>query len=403
MDLTTLMAYVFNCAVCSTIAVVFLISPVGKEVKDKIDSYSKAKLCLGASALIEAFTSLLYIHHLMNGIPFLPLDSFTDPLFLYFAICIDLSAIIYLLHGKQAKRRTFTFYFAPVLLIWLAHTIIYIADHGILFDAKVYSEFLTTQPAIVTCYTLYVVFFIEFIIILRSINQLVKRFKEHIDNYYSGRNHSRSRWLIAVVATIVVYYIVSIADTWITDLAYDPLFLWLRTILVFVNSIAFIKCRNIYWTIKPAFAVNSEPTAPTTATTAASEPSECPIAEPKVAAEPVAAAEPASTSIDTIVNEWTQRKDKPYLKESITIMQVAEEMGLNTRLLSNYINSVKGRNFNAWINYLKVEETKRVLLADRTQSLSDIAFQMGFNDLAAMSKIFKSIEGMPPSVYRQTH
>lgn len=103
------------------------------------------------------------------------------------------------------------------------------------------------------------------------------------------------------------------------------------------------------------------------------------------------------------MTEWTQRADKPYLKESITIMQVAEQMGLNTRLLSNYLNSVKGRNFNAWINYLKVEETKLLLLADRSVSLSDIAYKMGFTDLASMSKIFKSIEGMPPSVYRQTH
>ena len=54
-----------------------------------------------------------------------------------------------------------------------------------------------------------------------------------------------------------------------------------------------------------------------------------------------------TSSIDNIVTEWTQRADKPYLKESITIMQVAEQMGLNTRLLSNYLNSVKGRNFNA--------------------------------------------------------
>ena len=101
------------------------------------------------------------------------------------------------------------------------------------------------------------------------------------------------------------------------------------------------------------------------------------------------------------MNEWTRRDDKPYLKESITITHVAEEMGLNARLLSNYINNVKGRNFNSWINYLKVQETKVVLLADRTLPLSDIAYRMGFADLASMSRIFKLMEGMPPSVYRQ--
>lgn len=46
----------------------------------------------------------------------------------------------------------------------------------------------------------------------------------------------------------------------------------------------------------------------------------------------------AFASIDIIVTQWTERPDKPFLKESITIMQVAEQMELNTRLLSNYIN-----------------------------------------------------------------
>ncbi len=195
----------------------------------------------------------------------------------------------------------------------------------------------------------------------------------------------------------------------INDISYDPLFLWLRTIIIIVNSVAFIMCREIYWTIKPAFvqtykhedtAMAYEAPQPETSTAN----TEAAITDDKTNKPKAVASKPSAetSSIDNIVTEWTQRADKPYLKESITIMQVAEQMGLNTRLLSNYLNSVKGRNFNAWINYLKVEETKCMLLADRSMQLSEIAYKMGFSDLASMSKIFKSIEGMPPSVYRQT-
>ena len=35
MDLTTLMAYVFNCAVCTTIAIIFLLSPTRKQEQGK--------------------------------------------------------------------------------------------------------------------------------------------------------------------------------------------------------------------------------------------------------------------------------------------------------------------------------------------------------------------------------
>lgn len=404
MDLTTLMAYVFNCAVCTTIAIIFLLSPIKKQAQGKIDSYSKAKRCLAASAFIEALACLLYINCIVKAEPYIQLDHFTKPLFLYVAICIDLAAIVNLLHGKHAKARTIIFFVSPVAFLWLLHLIIYIGDYGLNFAAQPYSHYLTTMPSLITCRSLYAVFFIECGIILIAVNKHVSIFKQHIDNYYSGTNQSRSRWLVAVVASIVIYYIVCIVDMCIINISYDPLFLWLRTIIVIINSVAFIMCREIYWTVKPAFVETYKQTEDNITDTAAQLKTSAPAAtaspdnntsKPQLATD--------TSSIDTIVTKWTQREDKPYLKESITIMQVAEQMGLNTRLLSNYLNSVKGRNFNAWINYLKVEETKLMLLADRSVSLSEIAFKMGFTDLASMSKIFKSIEGMPPSVYRQTH
>lgn len=405
MDLTTLMAYVFNCAVCTTIAIIFLLSPIQKQAQGKIDSYSKAKRCLAASAFIEALACLLYINCILKAEPYIQLDHFTKPLFLYVAICIDLAAIVNLLHGKHAKARTIIFFVSPVAFLWLLHIIIYIGDYGLNFAAQPYSHYLTTMPSLITCRSLYAVFFIECTIILIAVNKHVSIFKQHIDNYYSGINQSRSRWLVAVVASIVIYYIVCIVDMFITNIAYDPLLLWLRTIIIIINSVAFIMCREIYWTVKPAFVETYNQTEDHITDATAQLKTDTPAAATASPDNNTSKPQPATdtSSIDAIVTEWTQREDKPYLKESITIMQVAEQMGLNTRLLSNYLNSVKGRNFNAWINYLKVEETKLMLLADRSVSLSEIAFKMGFTDLASMSKIFKSIEGMPPSVYRQTH
>lgn len=419
-DIYSLIAYVFNCAVCTTIGIIFLLTPYKRDEQGKIGSYCKTRLCLAASALIEGLASLLYAVRIVNQVPHLALDHFTGPLFMYFSICIDMTAIIYLLHGKQPKLRTAILFVSPVLLVWLIHILLFIPDYGFTFSARAYNEFLTTTPATITCYALYTVFIIEFIYILKSVNQQIIRFKEHIDNYCSGTSRSQSHWLIAVVISMVTYYIIDIVNMCISDPTWDSIVLWLLSLIVIVNSIAFIICRNIYWNISPAFDTDKIPLQ--RAITA-----EDPYPEAEIQAQvakvrryyergiPYYAIsqiekndetdtqQPKSdpNSIDNIVNEWTRRDDKPYLKESITITQVAEEMGLNARLLSNYINNVKGRNFNSWINYLKVQETKVVLLADRTLPLSDIAYRMGFADLASMSRIFKLMEGMPPSVYRQ--
>ncbi|MDY3968388.1 MAG: helix-turn-helix domain-containing protein [Prevotella sp.] len=405
-DLYSLIAYVFNCAVCATIGTLFLLTPLRKDKEGKIDSYSKTRLCLAASAFIEGLTSLLYTVRIVNDVPYLPLNQFTSPLFLYFAICIDMTAIIYLMHGKQPQLRTSILFVTPVLLVWLIHILLFIPDYGLTFSAKAYNEFLTTKPAIYTCYALYTVFVVEFAYILKSVGNQIIRFRQHIDNYCSGKSRSQSHWLIAVVISIVIYYIIGIIDLCASNPMLDSYVLWVLSLIVIANSMAFIMFRNIYWKIQLAFAENDNTptTAATTDNATDADKAQHSSDESKQKRETDAMTQRAtfdSNSIDDIVNEWIRRDDKPYLKESITITQVAEQMGLNTRLLSNYINYVKGRNFNAWINFLKVQETKVVLLADRTLPLSDIAYRMGFADLASMSRIFKQIEGMPPSVYRQ--
>ena len=125
MDLYSLIAYVFNCAVCATIGTLFLLTPLRKDKEGKIDSYIKTRLCLAASAFIEGLASLLYTVRIVNEVPHLALDHFTGPLFMYFSICIDMTAIIYLLHGKQPKLRTAILFISLVLLVWLIHILLF--------------------------------------------------------------------------------------------------------------------------------------------------------------------------------------------------------------------------------------------------------------------------------------
>lgn len=308
----------------------------------------------------------------------------------------------------------------PVVCIWLTHILVYIPLHGLTLSPSVYNGFLETPPAIFTCYMLYITLVIEGLGILWFVSKQITVFRQHIDNYYIGENKSRSRWLIAVAISLILYYVVSIIDIALFNRFLDNIFMWIRSLVVLVNSIAFIKCRTVYWDIKPAFAdmevdhgyifeptPKPRPAHNNSNVTVSPDPADLAIRQPETLetkpAEEDRHRDSNYSTIDAIVTEWIGRADKPYLKESITIMQVADQMGLNTRLLSNYINNVKGKNFNAWINFLKVEETKRVLLEDRSRPLGEIAYEMGFTDSASLSKIFKSIEGIPPSVYRQRH
>lgn len=254
MDTTTLIAYVVNCSVCFTIGLIFLLTPAQKTSEGKIESFSMARMCLAGSSFLEGVLSFFTIFRILNGYDYLPLNYFTNPLFLFFGICFDLTACIYLLHGKRLSVRTIIAFIMPVVCIWLTHILVYIPLHGLTLSPSVYNAFLETPPATFTCYMLYITLVIEGLGILWFVSKQITVFRQHIDNYYIGENKSRSRWLIAVGLSIILYYVVCIIDIALSNRMLDNIFMWIRSFVVLLNSIAFIMCRTVYWDIKPAFA-----------------------------------------------------------------------------------------------------------------------------------------------------
>lgn len=109
---------------------------------------------------------------------------------------------------------------------------------------------------------------------------------------------------------------------------------------------------------------------------------------------------PSSLAIEDIIERWTQRLDKPYLREGVSLAIAAEDMGLNVRIVSIYLNNVLHVNFNSWINALRIEEAKRILDNDNSLSVSVVAFKCGFADAPMLSKNFKKIVGMTITEYK---
>lgn len=102
------------------------------------------------------------------------------------------------------------------------------------------------------------------------------------------------------------------------------------------------------------------------------------------------------------VDKWVGHPDKLYLKAGITLKDASLGAGISRRKLSDFIKCEYDCNFNTWINTLRIEEVKRILLEeDANLSLSYIADCAGFSDLAGMSNTFKKIIGIPPSLYRK--
>ena len=105
--------------------------------------------------------------------------------------------------------------------------------------------------------------------------------------------------------------------------------------------------------------------------------------------------------IEDIITEWAQREDKPFVQESLTLLDVAEDTKLSPRLLSEFLNKYYKVNFCTWINTLRIEEVKRLLVERPNLSLAEISMMVGFSDPASLSKIFKKIVNESPSAYKK--
>lgn len=102
------------------------------------------------------------------------------------------------------------------------------------------------------------------------------------------------------------------------------------------------------------------------------------------------------------LEEW--EKQQRYLDKSMTLSVLSSQMGVNTKYLSEVINSSKGKNFNGYINELRINHMARLLRTDSVYlnyKVSYLAEYSGFSSHSAFTTVFKSVTGMSPNAYIQ--
>ncbi|MBN2346874.1 MAG: helix-turn-helix domain-containing protein [Candidatus Aminicenantes bacterium] len=101
--------------------------------------------------------------------------------------------------------------------------------------------------------------------------------------------------------------------------------------------------------------------------------------------------------------ELTMERDKPHLDPDLTLAKLAEATKIPAKHLSQVINEHFGLNFNDFVNRLRVEEAKRLLLDrdSRKFKLLRIAFESGFNSKSVFNDAFRKNTGISPSEFRR--
>lgn len=91
---------------------------------------------------------------------------------------------------------------------------------------------------------------------------------------------------------------------------------------------------------------------------------------------------------------------KRYQDSDISLPILAEEVGVSTHQLSEYLNFDVGSSFARFINGYRVLEIKAQLVEKPSLPVLDIALNAGFNSKSAFNAAFSDIAGTTPSAWR---
>ncbi|MCG8484310.1 MAG: helix-turn-helix domain-containing protein [Clostridia bacterium] len=86
----------------------------------------------------------------------------------------------------------------------------------------------------------------------------------------------------------------------------------------------------------------------------------------------------------------------------ITLKQLAEKEEISTFYLSHLIKRATGLSFQDFLNYIRVEESEKLLL-DCKKKMIDISYECGFSDIRYFRKHFRKWHNCSPSEFREKY
>ena len=85
----------------------------------------------------------------------------------------------------------------------------------------------------------------------------------------------------------------------------------------------------------------------------------------------------------------------------LTLSEVAAAVNLSPSYLSKIFKEETGNTFNSYLNRVRIEAGKRLILSGET-SLVDVSNIIGYDDQSYFTKVFKKLTGFSPGKYRES-
>ena len=90
-------------------------------------------------------------------------------------------------------------------------------------------------------------------------------------------------------------------------------------------------------------------------------------------------------------------KNRPFLRQTLSLEDLAHMLGTNKVYLSRTINVISGRNYCQFVNYYRIQYAKDLMRKNTDSKMIEVALASGFNSVVTFNMAFKLNEDLTPS------
>jgi AraC-like DNA-binding protein len=203
-----------------------------------------------------------------------------------------------------------------------------------------------------------------------------RKYKAGVMNYFSDDLWIKISWVRWAFLSALSVGVISMFS-YVFHQKYDWIFTVIFSVFYFGFAIEYIKYNKIFDQIEPVVIEDA-------------------VEEPLVVLQPIFR---QKTDWNRLKNQIIE--NQYYLEPGINIEEMARRLNIGRTTLSTFINRDEGMNFNTWVNKLRIEKAKEMLLESPDEPLSSISEKVGYSEQANFSRQFKQMTGYPPTLWRQ--
>lgn len=359
--------------VCITIGIVFLSFPTPKI--EELKNYKISLKVLATSYILLAILTFITIFFKLPDNS-RELFTFTNITISSFQAFLFANAIITLLNPLFVTRRYLIIQSIPFVLLLALFGFSYSAYGNPVITHFNEIGMHLNKPTLWARLLFYAYYAFQIVIYTWLYINQEKKYRAQALNYFSDEVWIKLSWVrIAYLAALIIG-LISLSAYWVPK-KWDWAFNFIYAVFYLGFGVEYVKYNKIYHQLQPNLMLKKQNKADTE--------------QPKRSK-----------------SNWTDLKsqiitNQYFLESGITIEALASRLQVGRTTLSNCINREEGVNFNTWINGLRIEKAKELLLKKPELSISIISEKVGYSEQANFSRQFRAITGYAPSLWRQKH